>query len=117
MVPDALCPRLRPDWLATDGPVGALAEVGFFVVHPVGAAALGLGALSLLWPVPLARYAALLVLSFALLGEIEVFFVNVTVAGQLYSEGCRGAPWATGALLMALLGGVAWRKLDKRPRV
>ena len=117
MVADALCPRLRPDWSPIDGAVGALAEVGYFATHPVGVAALVLAALSLLWPTPLVRYAALVVVSFALLAEGETLFANVTVAGQLYSEGCRGAPWATGALLIALLGALAWRKLDKRPRV
>lgn len=104
------CASYRPTWTGTDGAITALQELGYLMTSPVGVACAVLVAWHLVKPSKLARFVAMVVLVFAMLGEAETMLGAMTVPALAYSEGCRGAPWVTLPVLIALAGLVLWRR-------
>ena len=107
-----VCDKVRPDWRTADGPVGAVAQLGYVLTSPVVVILLGLVALALIWPRRwLAVIVALLVLALAGL----LFLARGAEIAQLaMAEGCIGGIGPTVTLLVLIAAAVLVRGFRAR---
>ena len=109
-----VCDKVRPDWTAADGPVGALAEAGYVLTSPVGLILMALVAVAMIWP---RRWLAVVV-ALPLLVLAGLFFVSrkAEVAVQAMAEGCIGGIGPTVVLLILIGAAVLVRGFAARRR-
>lgn len=107
-----VCDKVRPDWAAADGPVGALAELAYVLTSPVGLILLGLVALALFWP---RRWVAVIV-ALPVLALAGLLFLarGAEIAGLAMAEGCIGGIGPTVALLVLIAAAVLVRGFRAR---
>ena len=106
-----VCENTRPDWVATDGPVGAVGEAVYVLTSPVGLILMGLALLALIWP---RRWLAVIVaLPVLALAGLLVLSRQAEVAVQAMAEGCIGGIWPVVVLLVVIAAAVLVRGFNR----
>lgn len=107
-----VCENTRPDWVAADGPVGAVGEAVYVLTSPVGLILMGLALLALIWP---CRWLAVIVaLPVLALAGLLVLSRQADIAVQAMAEGCIGGIWLVAVLLVLIAAAVLVRGFGRR---